>query len=52
MVQQLFPTALLTLQGAIRVARFQLVTSKWGAVTALLGIFGNAWAQEGRSRNK
>jgi len=34
MVQQLFPSALNTLQRAIRVAWFQLVTCKWGAVTA------------------
>jgi hypothetical protein len=34
MVQQLFPSALTTLQGAIRVAEFQLVTTKRGAVTA------------------
>jgi len=34
MVQQLFPSALNAPMKAIRVAWFQLVTSKWGAVTA------------------
>jgi hypothetical protein len=52
MVQQLFLTALNAFQGAIRVSWFQLVTSKWGAVTALLVIFGNARAQKGASGNK
>ena len=52
MVQQIFLSALKLLLGAIRVAWFQLVTTKWGAVTALSVIFRNARTQKGRSGNK
>ena len=51
MVQQLFLNVLNAPLEAIRVAQFQLVTSKWGAVTALSGSFGNRWAAGGMRGN-
>jgi hypothetical protein len=51
MVQQLFPSAPNTLQGAIRVALFQLVTGKRSVVTALSGSFGHSWAAVGTEGN-